>query len=75
MEYYKEKDGDLLIRMTDEGEMQRYDLKTDRWVEDQTMAQIFYGGILAKLITEEEAMAIITKKKVQSEVSRMALTQ
>ena len=64
MEYYKEKDGDLLIRMTDEGEMQRYDLKTDRWVEDQTMAQIFYGGILAKLITEEEAMAIITKKKV-----------
>lgn len=55
MKYYKETNGDLLIRMLDTGEMQRYDRKTSQWTEDQTMAQIFYGGILAHTITEEEA--------------------
>lgn len=55
MKYFKETNGDLLIRMLDSGEMQRYDKKQKQWVEDQTMAQIFYGGILAHEITEEEA--------------------
>ena len=62
MEYYREIHGELLIRMTEDGEMQRYSPKTDSWIEDQTMAQIFYGGILAERITEEEAMALIKKK-------------
>ena len=59
MEYYKETNGNLLMRMLDSGEMQRYDRKQKQWVEDQTMAQIFYGGIVAHIITEAEANAEI----------------
>lgn len=52
MEYFKEVNGNLLIRMLDSGEMQRYDRKQGMWVRDQSMAQIFYGGIIANTVDE-----------------------
>ena len=54
MKYMKEIHGDLLIRMLDDGAMERYDFSAKTWVEDQSMAQVFYGGILATTISAEE---------------------
>lgn len=58
-QYFKEINGNLLIRYA-RGEMiERYDTQLKRWVEDIEMAQIYFGGILAKPITESEANKLI----------------
>ena len=63
MKYMKEIHGDLLIRMLDDGAMERYDFSAKTWVEDQSMVQVFYGGILATTISEKEAEEIIMKSE------------
>ena len=59
MKYMKERHGDLLIRTNKDGLLERYDKKTDSWVRDYSLAEIYYGGILVDIITEEEANKII----------------
>lgn len=59
--YFREIHDEYLIRDCDEGSIQRYDAKNHQWVDDDNMAQIYYGGIIAPYITESEANTLIAK--------------
>ncbi|MCI6660076.1 MAG: hypothetical protein SOW48_03575 [Peptoniphilaceae bacterium] len=61
--YFIEHDGDRLIRDKEGALVQRYDIDSNSWVEDVEMAQIYFGGIPVRSITEEEANEIIRKKQ------------
>ena len=58
----KEINGDLLIRENERGLLERYDRKSKIWVRDPEMAQIYYGGILVKPISETEFNKLVKQQ-------------
>lgn len=68
MTYYAEtgpgfgvEESKLLIRDSENGPIQRYDIKTKSWVTDYEMCQIFTGDIECDVISESTANEIIAR--------------
>lgn len=53
--YLAIKDGNMVIKSEPNSLLQKFDTKAKKWVEDIELAQIYFGGILTKPITEDEA--------------------
>ncbi len=49
----------------DDFTIERYDIKSQSWVKDYRMAEIFTGDLQVKLVSEEEAMKIIAGYKAK----------
>ncbi len=54
-------DGGYLIRYGIGEPIQRYNESNRKWEDDDSLCQIFFGGIPVNVITEEEANALINK--------------
>ena len=53
--YLAYEDGDMVIKYEPNTLLKKYDKKLKKWVEDVELAQIYFGGILTKPITVDEA--------------------
>ena len=48
-------DGNMLIRHKKGELLEKYDVKTQKWLLDDRLLAIYYGGIPVKVLSEEEA--------------------
>lgn len=53
--YLAIKDENMVIKSEPNSLLRKFDIKTKKWVEDVELAQIYFGGILTKPITVDEA--------------------
>ena len=52
-------DGNILIRTSDDGNIERYAVAEKKWIQDFEMSQIFFGKMPVKTISEKDAMKLI----------------
>lgn len=52
-------DGNILIRNSDDGNIERYDVAEKRWIQDFEMSKIFFGKMPVRALTECEALNLI----------------
>lgn len=55
------KDGNILIRYSKDGMIERYDVSNKKWIFDIEMAAIFTDKMPSRPISEDEANSIINE--------------